>query len=52
MLESIPQPQQTLEAIEKLDFLCVVDVMPVDQVAYADLVLPEATYLERYDAAA
>ncbi len=49
VLESIPQPQQTLEAIEKLDFLCVVDVLPVDQVAYADLVLPEATYLERYD---
>jgi thiosulfate reductase/polysulfide reductase chain A len=24
--------------------------MPVDQIAYADLVLPEATYLERYDA--
>jgi len=27
----------------------VVDVMPVDQIKYADLVLPEATYLERYD---
>ena len=50
VLESIPQPQQTLKAIESLDFLCVVDVLPVDQVAYADLVLPEATYLERYDA--
>lgn len=49
VLESIPQQPVTLKAIEALDFLCVVDVMPVDQVAYADLVLPEATYLERYD---
>jgi thiosulfate reductase/polysulfide reductase chain A len=50
VLESIPQQDKTLKAIESLDFLCVVDVLPVDQVAYADLVLPEATYLERYDA--
>ena len=49
VLESIPQPQRTLEAIEKLDLLVVVDVMPVEQIDYADLVLPEATYLERYD---
>jgi len=26
-----------------------VDVMPMEQINYADLVLPEATYLERYD---
>ncbi len=49
VLESIPQPQRTLKAIETLDLMVVVDVMPVDQIAYADLVLPEATYLERYD---
>ena len=49
VLESIPQRQNTLKAIEKLEFLAVVDVLPVDQVNYADLVLPEATYLERYD---
>jgi thiosulfate reductase/polysulfide reductase chain A len=29
--------------------MVVVDVLPVDQINYADLVLPEATYLERYD---
>jgi thiosulfate reductase / polysulfide reductase chain A len=49
VLESIPQRQRTLHAIEKLDLLVVVDVMPVEQINYADLVLPEATYLERYD---
>ena len=49
VLESIPQRERTLEAIKKLDLLVVVDVMPVEQVKYADIVLPEATYLERYD---
>ncbi len=49
MLESIPQPARTIEAIGKLDLLVVVDVLPVDQIRYADLVLPEATFLERYD---
>jgi thiosulfate reductase / polysulfide reductase chain A len=49
VLESIPQRERTLKAIEKLDLLVVVDVMPVEQVKYADIVLPEATYLERYD---
>ena len=41
--------QRTLKAIQALDLLVVVDVMPVEQINYADLVLPEATYLERYD---
>jgi thiosulfate reductase/polysulfide reductase chain A len=49
VLESIPQREKTLKAIEKLDLMVVVDVMPVEQIQYADLVLPEATYLERYD---
>ena len=49
VLESIPTRAQTLEAIKKLDFMAVVDVLPMEQTRYADLVLPEATYLERYD---
>ena len=50
VLQSIPQPERTLQAIGSLDLMVVVDVLPVDQIKYADLVLPEATYLERYDA--
>ena len=50
VLESIPQREHTLEAIKQLDLMVVVDVLPVEQINYADLVLPEATYLERYDA--
>ncbi|MCL5005621.1 MAG: molybdopterin-dependent oxidoreductase [Acidobacteria bacterium] len=49
VLESIPQRPHTLEAIRKLDLMVVVDVLPMEQTYYADLVLPEATYLERYD---
>jgi thiosulfate reductase/polysulfide reductase chain A len=49
VLESIPRRENTLRAIEQLDLVVVVDVLPMEQVNYADLVLPEATYLERYD---
>lgn len=49
ILESIPQRQNTLKAIANLEFMAVVDVLPMEQANYADLVLPEATYLERYD---
>ena len=49
VLQSIPNPWKTKEAIKKLDLMVVVDVMPMEQFLYADLVLPEATYLERYD---
>ncbi|MDE3165982.1 MAG: molybdopterin-dependent oxidoreductase, partial [Acidobacteriota bacterium] len=49
VLESIPLQARTRKAIDQLELMVVVDVLPVDQVNYADLVLPEATYLERYD---
>lgn len=49
VLESIPRRENTLHAITQLELLVVVDVLPMEQVNYADLVLPEATYLERYD---
>jgi thiosulfate reductase / polysulfide reductase chain A len=49
IFESIPTRRQTLEAIKNLDFMAVVDVLPMEQTRYADLILPEATYLERYD---
>ena len=39
----------TYEAIKKLKFMCVIDVLPSEITGYADVVLPECTYLERYD---
>jgi thiosulfate reductase / polysulfide reductase chain A len=50
VLESIPRPHLTRKAIDNLDLFVVVDVLPVEMTELADLVLPEATYLERYDA--
>jgi len=49
VLESLPQRERTLAAIGRLELMVVVDILPVEQTLYADLVLPEATYLERYD---
>lgn len=49
LLQSLPNPKRTLEALQSLDLLVVVDVLPVEIAGYADVVLPECTYLERYD---
>jgi thiosulfate reductase/polysulfide reductase chain A len=49
IFESIPMRQQTLEAMKNLDFMAVVDLLPMEMTRYADILLPEATYLERYD---
>ena len=48
-LNSIPNTPRTIEAFKKLDFILVVDVLPQEHVAWADVVMPEATILERYD---
>jgi thiosulfate reductase/polysulfide reductase chain A len=40
---------QLKEASDSLDLLVVVDTMPAEITGYADVVLPECTYLERYD---
>lgn len=39
----------TYSAIEKLKFMVAIDVLPSEITGYADVVLPECTYLERYD---
>ncbi len=49
VIQSIPDPYSTIEAIRKLDFMLVIDVMPTEPTLFADIVLPEATYLERHD---
>ena len=49
LIHSLPNPAQTLQAIQALDFIAVVDVLPVEITGWADVILPEATYLERCD---
>jgi thiosulfate reductase / polysulfide reductase chain A len=46
---TIPDKELFQTAVQSIDFLAVVDTMPMDITAYADVILPECTYLERYD---
>lgn len=46
---SLPDAQRTIEAFKKLEFIVAVDIIMNDSSWWADVILPEATYLERYD---
>jgi thiosulfate reductase/polysulfide reductase chain A len=49
LIETLPNQKNTIEAIQNLELLAVVDTMPMEITGWADVVLPECTYLERYD---
>ncbi len=49
LLNTVPDIERTIEALKKLDLVVVIDVLPMEHVAWADVVLPEATVLERFD---
>ncbi len=42
-------PYKTIDAFNKADFIFATDVLPTESILYADIVLPETTFLERYD---
>lgn len=46
---TMPDKPLLMKAIQALDFITVVDTMPMEITGWADVVLPECTYLERYD---
>lgn len=47
---TIPNVADTLEqAVDNLELVVVVDIEPAEITGYADVVLPECSYLERYD---
>jgi len=48
-IASLPERRKTLEAFSKLDFIMTIDTTMNDTAWFSDLVLPEASYLERYD---
>jgi len=50
LISTIPNTANTLKAIQNLDLLVAIDTMPMEITGWADVVLPECTYLERYDA--
>jgi thiosulfate reductase/polysulfide reductase chain A len=49
LLQALPNPQETMEAIQALDFIVSIDVLPAEICGWSDVVLPECTYLERCD---
>jgi thiosulfate reductase/polysulfide reductase chain A len=49
LLQALPNEAETIRAIQALDLLVVVDVIPSEIAGWADVVLPEPVYLERYD---
>jgi len=46
---SFPNAKRLAGAIQKLELLVAVDTMPMEITGWADVVLPECTYLERFD---
>jgi thiosulfate reductase/polysulfide reductase chain A len=49
LLQALPSQAETIRAIQGLDLMVVVDTLPSAIAGWADVVLPETTYLERYD---
>lgn len=49
LIETLPNQKNTIDAIQNLDLLVAIDTMPMEITGWADVVLPECTYLERYD---
>ena len=49
LIETLPNQANTLAAIQNLDLLVAIDTMPMEITGWADVILPECTYLERYD---
>ena len=46
---SLPDRGRTLQAFAKMDFITTIDIIMNDTSWFSDVVLPEASYLERFD---
>jgi thiosulfate reductase/polysulfide reductase chain A len=49
LMQCLPNREETIKAIKNLDLLVVTEVVPSEIAGWADVVLPETVYLERYD---
>ncbi len=49
LFHALPNEAETIQAIQNLDLLVVIDVIPSEIAGWADVVLPESVYLERHD---
>jgi thiosulfate reductase / polysulfide reductase chain A len=48
-MNAVPEQGKTLQILRQMDFVGVIDVQMSDTAWYADVILPESTYLERLD---
>ncbi len=48
-MQTIPGQDRTIKMLEQMDFVMCTDIMPTDITMFADILLPECSYLERYD---
>ena len=46
---NMPNTAKSIQMLKKMELVVCIDTMPSDTVMYADVVLPECTYLERTD---
>ncbi len=46
---NMPNSAKTAQMLKKMELVVTIDTMPSDTLMYADVVLPECTYLERTD---
>lgn len=49
LMNALPNDAETIKAMQQLDLLVVVDTVPSEIAGYADVILPEVVFLERYD---
>jgi thiosulfate reductase/polysulfide reductase chain A len=49
LVQAMPDRKQLIEAMQHLELLVAIDVLPAEICGWADVVLPEATFLERDD---
>jgi len=49
MIQTIPGQDRTIKMLEQMDFVLCTDIMPTDITMYADILLPDCSYLEKYD---
>ncbi len=49
LLRALPNEKETMAAINNLDLLVTPDVLPFETAMVSDVILPSATYLEKFD---
>jgi len=49
LIKALPQKSKTIQALKDLELVVVVDILPTEITGWADVILPDTTYLERYD---